>query len=687
MAWLEKLARTYDACVGRETFAGAPLLPLKHTRQNAHIEITIDGAGDFLRAQVVDKDDLATLIPCTEESIRRTSGPVPHPLADKLFYVAADFGAFGGIPSKAARSAPDAPHRAYVAALDAWAGSPHGHPKIRAVLAYVRKGRLLRDLLQAGVLPMNADGGLAGARSEAPVQTDPHPLYRVLMPDQRPQEALVRWRVEIDGDVTSATWQDPTLLEAWVARAASQEEGATVGVCMVTGETVTLADNHPAKLRHGGDKAKLISGNDGSGFTYRGRFIEKRHACTVGLETTLKAHEALRWLIARQGHRHDEQTIVAWHVGGAPLPDPLADSEALLGAYAALGIDPPDPAAEATDPGDAGQAFARRLNRAMRGYTTRLGPSHDVVVMSLYATSPGRMSITFYRELSGSGLMERLQDWHDRHAWSQHGKNGPFVGAPSPSDIVDAAFGHLHGDVRATLRISTTQMLLACIVDGLPVPRSLIDHVVRRACHPAGHQGRSWEHALGVACSLVRGATRLVPDRSGPAALHTGYSMALETTRTDRDYLFGRLLALAERTEEIALARRQDDRRESAAARFMQRFSHRPSSTWQTLFLGLAPYMAKLYRDQPATAYFLKKSIDEVMQLFAAGDFESDRRLQPAFLLGYHCQRAFLRLRKADRPVSSTSPEPLLSPRLPEGVPADSLGFNPVPDFAQDMLA
>lgn len=93
MSWMQKLYETYNRC---ESSIGKPddqipLLPICHTTQKAHIEITIDADGNFLGASVVPKKDARTIIPCTESSGGRTSGEAPHPLCDKLQYVAQDY--------------------------------------------------------------------------------------------------------------------------------------------------------------------------------------------------------------------------------------------------------------------------------------------------------------------------------------------------------------------------------------------------------------------------------------------------------------------------------------------------------------------------------------------------------------------------------------------------------------------
>jgi CRISPR-associated protein Csd1 len=94
----------------------------------------------------------------------------------------------------------------------------------------------------------------------------------------------------------------------------------------MTGENGYAAKQHPRKIRHPGDGAKLISSNDGSGFTFRGRFTDPSglEAASVSFDVTQKAHNALRWLISKQGTRiGGDAYVVAWSVNQHEIPDPL----------------------------------------------------------------------------------------------------------------------------------------------------------------------------------------------------------------------------------------------------------------------------------------------------------------------------------------------------------------------------
>lgn len=622
MSWLPKLLETYDLCKGKEPAGSPPLMPICHSTQIAHIEIVLDGAGQFRRALVLEKMQATTLIPCTEASGGRSgTRPTNHPLHDKLQYLAGDFLELGGEVTSGFSKDPAEPHRDYLKSLSDW-NSAHSHPKLRAIHAYVLCGHVVADLGRAGILPLDTDGKLQktwlGEKSAAPA------IFKALAPQQTPDDAFVRWRVELGDDPNSATWTDETLISSWIAH--YQTTQVKHGFCMATGQRTALAVQHPAKVRHGGDKAKLISANDSSGYTYRGRFTNDEEALGVGFVSTQKAHNALRWLIERQGYRNADQVFVAWEPGGKPVPDPfLATFEAFGGEPTAWAV--------GGDYADAGQAFGLQLRRTIAGYAAKLAPRDKVVVLGLDSATPGRMAITFYREVKGSEFLARLEAWHSQFAWSQnYGKDRKFVGAPAPRDIAEAAFGSRLDDA---LRISTVERLVPCIVDGAPLPGDLCRSAVHRASNRIGQEPWEWERFLGIACALFKGSFN-----------ERGYLMALEQERTSRDYLFGRLLAIAEDIESYALFAAGEKARDTSAGRLMQRFADRPASTWRTIELSLRPYVARLRNIRPGPLHKKEALLDEVVGLFEAKGFLADTPLSGEFLLGYHCQRQALRTRE-----------------------------------------
>ena len=118
--------------------------------------------------------------------------------------------------------------------------------------------------------------------------------------------------------------------------------------------------------------------------------------------------------------------------------------------------------------------------------------------------------------------------------------------------------------------------------------------------------------------------------------------MELDTKLTDRDYLYGRLLALADRLEGHARYLQagisDTDKRPTNAVRYMSAFAAKPFRTWVLIYSQLAPYLRILNGGD-----WYQRQIDEVMCLFREGEFENDKPLNGKYLMGYSLQRRALR--------------------------------------------
>lgn len=123
--------------------------------------------------------------------------------------------------------------------------------------------------------------------------------------------------------------------------------------------------------------------------------------------------------------------------------------------------------------------------------------------------------------------------------------------------------------------------------------------------------------------------------------------MALEEERNSRDYLYGRLLAVAEKIESMALFFAKE-KRETTAARLMQRFADRPYSAWRTIETSLTPYKSRINAKAPGLLNGYMELLDEIKWKFETDKFKQDNRLSGEFLLSYHCQRKWLNDHKRD---------------------------------------
>ena len=654
MSWMQKLYQTYESILEQGvTDHAEPLTPVGHTIQNAHIVIVIDGQGNFQTARVMPPKT-AILLPATESSENRTSGEAPHPFADKIQYVAKDYANYGGEKK--------AYFDGYLKQLKAWCKSTFTHPKVQAVLNYVAKGRVVADLVEAGIFPHDSEGKVLNkweAEGDAP------PIFSVLPKTKGEIEfgsALVCWQVEVAGDVHSQTWTDKTIQQSWADYAASEK--AEKGFCLVQGEEAVISTMHPAKLRHTGDKAKLISSNDTGGYTFRGRFATAEEAASVSADVSAKAHSALRWLISRQGIRNGDQVTVAWAISGKPVPSPMKDisSEIDWDNLDISAVENPDeiaaqrlPENSETSPDwsvNIGRAAAQIIKKKLHGYQAELKAHEQISLIMLDSATPGRMALTYYQEFLPVDYFANLDAWIDDFSWyhrysieqpnakkSDKKKTLWAFVPPSPYSIAEAVYGKSLSD---TLKKQLYARLLPVIAGGtsVPIPEDLVRQSFQAACNPNGCENWEWQRNIGVACALYKGWRARHHDLSQRRT----YPMSLDTQNRSRDYLYGRLLAVAENTESYALYL-AGEKRATTAERYMQRFAEHPFATWRNIELALKPYQERLRNNGKDTG---AQAIGEIMELFATDDFTCDDKLSGEFLLGYHCQKMEIARRIAE---------------------------------------
>ncbi len=648
MSWMEKLYQTYETATALDLpieEGKQPLMPTSHTLQNAHINIVIDAEGNFKRASVLEKTQI--ILPATEKSASRSSGEAPHPLADKLQYIAEDYASFGGKKK--------AYFEGYKKQLHTWCESEHSHSKVKAVYNYIKKGAVINDLVINNIVFVDTDNVLL---TQWVSDTETPTLFKVLPKEKGLLDqgsALVCWTVEIIADPNADTWKDTSIQASWIAYDTMGD--SDTGLCYITGQQQTLSTNHPAKVRHSGDKAKLISSNDTSGYTYRGKFLDDTQASAIGFDVSQKAHNALRWLITRQGFRNGDQAYVSWAVSGKTIPEPLADAWSFLDTdefdlEEVEEKDPQTPEAPLNNAINLGQTYALQLKKYMAGYAAKLSPNEQIIIMGIDSATPGRMGIIYYRELFRDDFLNRLESWHKEFSWSQRhtvqlednsGKKPKTkviwpISSPVPKDIATAAYGD---NVTDSLKKKVIERLIPCIIDGQPFPLDLLISCVRKATNRIGYASDAqwlWEKNLGIACALYKGYYHRHPTKTQ----RREYAMALEENYHSRDYLYGRLLAIAERIEDVAL-NISGENRSTTAARLMQRFADRPFETWRTIELALQPYMQRLRVSRAGFLTNQLKEMDAILALFKHDEFSSKEALSGEFLLGYHCQRQKIR--------------------------------------------
>lgn len=660
MSWMEQLVQTYNE---NEQFAGkvgaagmkALLPPIGHIVQNAQIEMTLSGDGRLIHAEVVsDKGQQPTLIPCTPDSASRTCNLSPHPLHNNLFYIARDYHAF----IKEETSEQECVHKQYVKLLRTWAESKYSDPKVCAVYRYVTEHDVIHDLIVKNILYCDEKGAFL---TEWTDKTKAKPSIFKVSPN--PLKAMVRFRVELNGDSCPDLWRDTKLQEKYRAFFRCRYSSGENSLCYASGKMMSPARKHAKGIRRAGDQAKLISSNDTDGFTYRGRFANADECLTIGDETSQKAMNALKWLIRNQGYqtkKDDSFVFLAWGRCAREIPSVFDDTEHMMRRRRAADSVSQIPATM--------KEWAKSLHLALDGYRAdfRRAKTSQVNVMILDAATKGRLSICYYDEMAGEDFIERIGTWHGCGCWRQHRydekekafSDAFYFGVPTPKRLVEACYGENISDKQRRMAL---ERIFYAIVQGRILPRDMEKTVHSRTVkRSAVEKYDDWRGGLlEPACSII--CNRLNHTKEE-------YTVALDERKRDRSYLYGRLLAVADQIERSTFDTEDLQRgRTTNAMRFMDRFSNRPASTWGMLRKKLVPYQQKIERYGGKE----RRLLDEICSLFDDEDFISNTPLNVKFLLGFSCQSYALEMAKAKHKKKADEKKNAGSSNHADDVPED----------------
>jgi len=632
MSLFKNLLETYEKCkdatgivhesAGSEVDERKTFLPIFHTTFKSQISIILDNNGDFVDAEC-DKKETTIIIPCTDSSAGRSSGIAAHPLCDQLDYV-------GNINEKKTC--------AYLNELGKWKESSIGisREKLQAVYNYVSSGTIIADLEKKRIFK----------ESEYDICDDFQTPN-----NEKIRKIGVRFVVEILDDKISNVWEDTILRQSWIDYVKPINNNDSELFDYLSGNQIgKIAGQHPKNINSMTGNAKLLSCNTEYGFRFVGRFTNQDDAVVVDYEQSQKMHQTLRWLINNHGYNIDMQTIIVWAVDSNtnPLFEPYRNSYDLFGAMQSIKTDSKILL-------DAKLAVDADYSKKMRNLFQGLGNvdkakehAKTICIAVFDAATTGRMALTFYQEFPEDQYLENIIKWHEETsyhltAWVASKSEKPnekrvpvfYIGAPSYDDILFAVYGKARGGNDAgynTLKKKIRKQLLECMFGNFSFPKSMVSMAIIRASNPMSFENENdWKRSVSISCALARKYYKQNEKED--------IGLALDETRKEREYLYGRLLAIADRLEQTAMYKaNKSDTRTTNAIRFMSAFSVKPYHTWGILYQQLLPYINQL-----GGAGYYQSLIDDIMVMLA-DEYEDNSPLSPLYLLGFSAQRrAFIK--------------------------------------------
>lgn len=577
MGIFQKAIETYDNMkhlAGVKVEGKEVLAPVGCMITTAHIEITVDAEGNFVRARRIDEK---IPIPCTEKSAGRSSAAVAHPLCDNLKYVA---------------ELDEKKHKVYMEEVKTWAESQYSSLKLNAIYCYLKKNRVTEDCKKSNIIEVDEDGKIKN------------------------EKEMITWRVEGLGADSGAIYEDRQLMNSFVNFYMS-DNNSPDGVCMATGRKERLAVQHLKGVSNFSGNAKLISTNDSSNYTYRGRFINNDEAMTMGYISSQKAHNALKWLLSNFGVSIGDRRVVCWNPKGRRIPKvdlpliPKLDNK----------IEPSD--------------YKKELQAVLNGYKGSLPESDIVVIAAFEAATSGRLSITYYNELQSSDFLKRLYYWDTTCCWYD---NSQGVQSPALDQIINYAFGMQRdsGKIECDPKLVAQHMqrLISCRVDKALFPMDIMKSLVIKASNLQVYKKSNADRLLFITCAAIR---KYRYDR-----FKEEWKMALDENNPDRSYQFGRLLAVLEKIERDTY--KNGEERETNAIRTQAFYVQRPLTAFSQIMTDLKT--GYYHRLGEGSKTYYEKLIGEIMEKISASREELDKPLSETYLMGYYLQKNVLYMKR-----------------------------------------
>lgn len=407
----------------------------------------------------------------------------------------------------------------------------------------------------------------------------------------------------------------PAALLAW-ERCQSELENEIKGQCLIEGTLQPLARLHPSLKGVPGAQssgASLVAFNQKSFESY-GK--TQSFNAPVGQRATFAYTTALNLLLARNSRqkvRIGEMTLVFWAERKNPAEEFLADLFEI-------------PAEEETQPGtinDTGTVvkirdllLAIRRGKPVVDIVPGLDPSVHFYLLGL-SPNAARLSVRFWEHDSLGNLLARI------------GKHFSDIGIVRQFDN-EPEFPPLWRLLVQTAALGKSENVLPVLSGGMA--RAMLSGT------------RYPENLLPVVLGRIRAEGKVTYFR---AALVKGFlvrntkikevSMALDTQRTDKAYVMGRLFAVLEKAQDDAIPNTGSTIKD----KYLASASATPGIVFHMLMKNSANHIAKLRKDPEKInwAFGHEKKIQEILDKLDSFPKTLSAEGQGLFMIGYYHQK------------------------------------------------
>lgn len=590
MNLIKNLVDIYDKLAAQDPFPDG-LVPIGYTTFEAEIEIRIDENSNFLLAKKIDKGERTTLIPCSEQSESRTNQIEPHLLFDSLLYL-----------NNCENYVTTEVHKKYTGKKEIKKYNEcfmntlksildkHDNEYIKIYYNYLLKNKLIDDLIKSNIF-------------ETIDETTN------LIKEETELKQFVRFIIvkEDNTEINLSTNED---IIKFYQNIYMEKNSGIDGIDYNSGEKCKIGNLFPKKIRNTGDQAKLFSSND-SGFAYKGLFEDQYQAVTIGKINADKSHNALKYLIKKQGIKLNDKIILLF---GTINNLNILDDDYF--SYFDDEINNYDSYKELSD------ALKNKIYK--KNEELNIDDTSYIDVVILDSLCKGRLSINYYKEFQGKQIkkfIKNVDNWYIDTLWYGYSQKKYFSFSPFNLAKITYCKESKSSSNEKVIK-NTTMNLILKMINGEKINRSFVNLITNRASNPLKFEDkRNWNNIIKAACQINR---KYYNDKFKKEVI----PLEMENKEYEINYELGKLLAVCDLIEK-SVSDEDHNHKETNAKKYFSNYMKNPMKTYALIFEKLLPYEKKL-----KSSYLLKER-QNIINNINPNEFKLAKNLDGRALCGY----------------------------------------------------
>lgn len=624
MSFLTALLNSYNYglennLVGNLDDKSSLILPIYHNSMKSNgkniVEIKINKKSELVDARFLEDGDIV-IFPVTEDSVARSSGIAPHPLFDNFDYV---------MQENTNKS------EAYISQQEAWLNYDEDE-FVKIIHDYIIKEKVFEDILSK----LFRDYKILKDKNVEFVDKSDKKAKKVTIDFSK---VFLTFAVEnYDGKKDLSLSENKNLQEKFIKYTKdifARDKDTEEIICNISGEKDFLCLKHKPLI----GSARLISQITANNENFLGRFDKPDETIKIGKESSQKIIQMAKSLLDGDNTARwlgEFTYALSWFsddIQNKTDLDPTKKIEIIdLGPlFDIAGEDLPQ--GNRNEGRKISDETSESIVKSFTSGKVLFSNESKYYMAIIDKVSNGRVAVKYFREMDSSRLKENLVSWQNKYHWYRFTKEkGKTNYTPSPLMLIQTAYGveREKGLEVAKKKFVTDQYknILASIIEGRDMPKNIIQALEINIRNRLNYD-KFWLQVKLCALSVLR-------EKEGIK------SNMLDKKEIDRSYLFGRLLAIYEKTE--AFTYNKDDERITNAEKLWSSYLNKPATMSMRLSDLIKPYDFKLHANEKTREIrnILKREAGDVIELigenYKFNGVETNKPLNSGFLFGYQAQ-------------------------------------------------